>query len=143
VIQLETAIGGAISAFEGAKAVNVPRSRFLPVKKTDDLLLVQSNLFVLNDGVLVKNPERQFSGLPMVRLGPYFQNYEDYQKRFETIPDMLELDLLTVVGDVTFGKHITLRGNVILVCEQGSLALPDGAVLENKVLTGSIKMGEL
>lgn len=143
VIQLETAIGGAINNFEGARAIKVPRSRFLPVKKTDDLLLVQSNLFVLKDGVLVRNPERQFAGLPLIRLGPYFKNFDDYQQRFETIPDILELDLLTVVGDVTFGSHITLRGNVILVCEQGGLRLPDGATLENKVLTGTIKMGEL
>ncbi|MDT8447528.1 MAG: UTP--glucose-1-phosphate uridylyltransferase [bacterium] len=143
VLQLETAIGGAIANFKGARAIQVPRSRFLPVKKTDDLLLVQSNLFVLQDGVLVRNPERQFAGLPLIRLGPYFKNFEDYQQRFETIPDILELDLLTVVGDVTFGSHITLRGNVILVCEQGGLQLPDGTTLENKVLTGSIKMGEL
>ncbi|OGG95436.1 MAG: hypothetical protein A2527_04835 [Candidatus Lambdaproteobacteria bacterium RIFOXYD2_FULL_50_16] len=143
VIQLETAIGGGMKCFEGAKAVKVPRSRFLPVKKTDDLLLVQSNLFVLKDGVLVKNPERQFEGLPLIRLGAYFQDLEAYAERFEEIPDILELDLLTIVGDLRFGKNVTLRGNVILVCEQGSLTLPEGTVLENKVMTGSIKMGEL
>ena len=29
--------------------------------------------------------------------------------RFESIPDMLDLDHLTVSGDVTFGKGVTLR----------------------------------
>jgi len=143
VIQLETAIGGAISNFPDAQAVQVPRRRFLPVKKTDDLLLVQSNLFVVEQGALVKNPERQFAGLPLIRLGPNFAKIEDYQKRFKSIPDILELDLLTVVGDVSFGKGITLRGNVILVCEQGSLAMPDQALIENKVMTGSLQVGEL
>ena len=30
-------------------------------------------------------------------------------ERFENIPDMLELDHLTVSGDVTFGKNVTLK----------------------------------
>eukprot|EP00116_Pleurobrachia_bachei_P013994 sb/3474256/ len=34
VIQLETAVGAAIKNFPGAFAINVPRSRFLPVKQT-------------------------------------------------------------------------------------------------------------
>jgi UTP--glucose-1-phosphate uridylyltransferase len=140
---LETAIGAAIGSFEGSLAIKVPRHRFLPVKRTDDLLLVQSNLFILEDGVLVRNPERQFDYLPMVRLGDAYKYYEEYQSRFENIPDILELDLLTVVGDIRFGKNVTLRGNVILVCEEGSLYLPDNSFIENKVLTGSISVGEL
>ncbi len=143
IIQLETAIGSGINNFKGSLAVKVPRVRFVPIKKTDDLLLVQSNLFIFQDGILRKNPDRQFDGIPLVRLGPSFQSVEEYQNRFESIPDILELDLLTIVGDVYFGKNITLRGNVILVCERGELHLPDNSILENKVLTGSIKMGEL
>ena len=36
--------------------------------------------------------------------------------RFDNIPDMLELDHLTVSGDVTFGKNVTLKvsGSIIL-----------------------------
>lgn len=30
-------------------------------------------------------------------------------KRFDNIPDMLELDHLTVSGDVTFGKDVVLK----------------------------------
>lgn len=143
VIQLETAIGGGINSFENSLAVSVPRVRFLPIKKTNDLLLIQSNLFIEEDGVLVKNPDRQFEGLPLIRLGKHFENIEDYQKRFENIPDILELDLLTIVGDVYFNRDITLRGHVILMCDQGELNLPERSVIENKVLTGSIKMAEL
>ncbi len=143
IVQLETAIGSGINNFEGSLAVKVPRIRFVPIKKTDDLLLVQSNLFIFKDGVLRKNPDRQFGGIPLIRLGELFQSVEEYQNRFNSIPDILELDLLTVVGNVYFGKNITLRGNVILVCERGELHLPDNSLIENKVLTGSIQMGEL
>lgn len=33
--------------------------------------------------------------------------------RFATIPDMIELDHLTVSGDVTFGKNVSLKVSVI------------------------------
>jgi UTP--glucose-1-phosphate uridylyltransferase. len=38
-------MGSAISAFENARAVLVPRTRFAPVKTTQDLLLVMSDCF--------------------------------------------------------------------------------------------------
>ena len=34
---------------------------------------------------------------------------QEFLKRFASIPDMLELDHLTVSGDVTFGKGVSLR----------------------------------
>ena len=52
--------------------INVPRSRFLPVKKTSDLLVVMSNLFQLRDGTLVQNPARLYPELPLVKLGEQF-----------------------------------------------------------------------
>ena len=72
MIQLETAAGAAIKNFGGAVGINVPRSRFLPVKKTSDLLVVMSNLFQLRDGTLVQNPARLYPELPLVKLGEHF-----------------------------------------------------------------------
>ena len=90
VIQLETASGAAIKSFEGSQGnitmqeigrhciifcrsgINVPRRRFLPVKTTSDLLLVMSNLFTLNRGNLVMNPQRSFPSVPLVKLGDRF-----------------------------------------------------------------------
>lgn len=60
VIQLETAIGAAIKHFESAIGINVPRSRFLPVKNCSDLLLVKSKLFSVSDSV---------SCVPCISLG--------------------------------------------------------------------------
>ena len=51
VIQLESAMGAAIGSIPGARAVHVPRSRFAPVKTTDDLLVVRSDAYELtSDG---------------------------------------------------------------------------------------------
>ncbi|MGV7468070.1 UTP--glucose-1-phosphate uridylyltransferase, partial [Mycobacterium kansasii] len=52
VLQLETAAGAAIKFFDHAIGSNVPRSRFLPVKASSDLLLVQSDLYTLSDGLV-------------------------------------------------------------------------------------------
>jgi UTP--glucose-1-phosphate uridylyltransferase len=59
VIQLETAMGAAIGVFDGARAICVPRSRFAPVKTTDDLLVLRSDVYALTDDALVLPvPER-------------------------------------------------------------------------------------
>ena len=54
VYQLETAMGAAIGVFEGARAMRVPRSRFVPVKKTNDLLVLRSDAYVLGDGARIE-----------------------------------------------------------------------------------------
>jgi len=141
VIQLETAIGAAIKHFKNAHGVNVPRSRFLPVKSCSDLLLITSDLYSLEHGKLVMNPNRMFSQTPVVKLGDTFKKVANFQKRFRTVPNLLELDHLTVSGDVWFGRNITLRGTVIIVANDGSrIDLPDGSILENKLVSGNVSI---
>ena len=115
VIQLETASGAAIKSFNGALGINVPRSRFLPVKTTSDLLLIMSNLYTQKKGVLDMNPMRSFPSVPLVKLGSAFAKVNEFLKRFGSIPDCLELDHLTVSGDVTFGKGVVLRVSLISI----------------------------
>lgn len=110
VIQLETAVGAAMKSFEGGVGINVPRSRFLPVKKTSDLFLVMSNLYSLKNGSLTMSPQRMFPTTPLVKLGDnHFAKVKEFLTRFSDIPDILELDHLTVSGDVTFGRKVSLR----------------------------------
>merc|ERR1711928_318128 len=142
VIQLETAVGAAMKCFEGSIGLNVPRSRFLPVKKTSDLLLVMSNLYNLKNGILVMSPLRGFPSTPLIKLGDnHFAKVRDFLKRFETIPDLLELDHLTVSGDVTFGRKVSLKGTVIIIANHGDrIDIPSGAILENKIVSGNLRI---
>ncbi|CAF3717132.1 unnamed protein product [Adineta steineri] len=143
VIQLETASGAAIKSFEGAQGINVPRSRFLPVKTTSDLLLVMSNLFTVHRGILKMNPQRSFPSVPLVKLAISFNKVKDFLSRFQSIPDCLELDSLTVSGDVTFGKGVSLRGTVIIIANHGDrIDIPTGAILENKIISGNLRILE-
>ncbi|XP_008315443.1 UTP--glucose-1-phosphate uridylyltransferase-like isoform X2 [Cynoglossus semilaevis] len=141
VLQLETAVGAAIQSFKRAMGVNVPRSRFLPVKTTSDLLLVMSNLYSLDAGSLTMSPRREFPSTPHVKLGSSFTKVQEYLIRFENIPDLLELDHLTVSGDVTFGKNVSLKGTVIIIANHGErIDIPAGAMLENKIVSGNLRI---
>lgn len=142
VIQLETAVGAAMKSFEGGLGISVPRSRFLPVKKTSDLLLVMSNLYSLRNGSLVMSPQRMFPTTPLVKLGDNnFSKVKAFLSRFATIPDLIELDHLTVSGDVTFGRDVSLKGTVIIIANHGDrIDIPSGAVLENKIVSGNMRI---
>lgn len=141
VIQLETAAGAAIKHFNNAHGVNVPRSRFLPVKSCSDLLLIKSDIYSLQHGQLVINPNRMFETTPVIKLGDHFKKIQQFQKRFKKIPKIIELDHLTVTGDVYFGRNVTLRGTVIVVANEGQrIDIPDGCVLENRLLSGNLNM---
>ncbi|MQM07873.1 hypothetical protein Taro_040718 [Colocasia esculenta] len=134
VVQLETAVGAAIRFFDNAIGVNVPRSRFLPVKATSDLLLVQSDLYTLADGFVTRNNMRANPANPSIELGPEFKKVATFLSRFKSIPSIIELDSLKVAGDVSFGAGIVLKGKVVVSANPGEkLEIPDGAVLENKV----------
>lgn len=86
----------------------------------------------MEHGKLVMDARRLFAQTPVVKLGDHFKKLSNFQKRFRTVPHMLELDHLTVSGDVWFGRNITLRGTVIIVANEGSrIDLPDGSILEN------------
>ena len=66
---------------------------------------------------------------------------QQFQKRFKKIPKIIELDHLTVTGDVYFGRNVTLRGTVIIVANEGQrIDIPDGCVLENRLLAGNLTM---
>jgi len=141
VIQLETAVGSAIKHFRNAIGINVPRTRFLPVKGTSDLFLITSDLYTMSHGTLTLNPKRLFQTVPIVKLGESFKKVGNFLQRFATAPKILELDHLTVTGDVFFGAGVTLKGTVIIVANHGSrIDIPAGSVLEDKVVSGNLRI---
>jgi UTP--glucose-1-phosphate uridylyltransferase len=129
VIQLETAMGAAIGVFDGARALRVPRSRFVPVKTTNDLLSLRSDAYVIGEGRAVHlAPERE--GVPpFVDLdADHYKLVRDFDARFPAgAPSLVACDALHVAGDVRFGRDVVVRGQVSL---EGPAQVPDGAVLE-------------
>lgn len=137
VLQLETAAGAAIRFFDKAIGINVPRSRFLPVKATSDLLLVQSDLYTLENGFVIRNKARTNPENPSIELGPEFKKVSNFLGRFKSIPSIVELDTLKVAGDVWFGAGVILKGKVSIVAKPDvKLEVPDGAVIADKEING-------
>ena len=87
VVQLETAMGAAIGVFDGAAAVHVPRDRFVPVKKTNDLLVVRSDAYVLHDDWTVRLTPKREGVSPHVELdSDHFKLIRDFERRFAQGP---------------------------------------------------------
>jgi UTP--glucose-1-phosphate uridylyltransferase len=116
VYQLETAMGSAISVFDGATAIRVPRSRFAPVKKCQDLLALWSDCYILTEDYFVlQNPKRKL-GTVLVNLDSrYYKRIDQLRDRFPRgAPSLLQCQSLKVEGDVRFGKGIIIRGDVVI-----------------------------
>jgi UTP--glucose-1-phosphate uridylyltransferase len=131
VIQLETAMGAAISVFEGAQAIRVPEERFAPVKTTSDLLRVRSDAYVLSeDGRLL--PATPTAARIAIDLDSgFFRTIDQLDLRFpKGAPSLVACRSLRVRGDVRFGAEVVVRGDVTLEAEQGVHRVPDGALLE-------------
>jgi UTP--glucose-1-phosphate uridylyltransferase len=127
VYQLETAMGAAIGVFAGARAIRVPRARFVPVKTTSDLLVLRSDAYVLADGARIELAEGR-EAAPLVELGDEFKLLGDFDERFPAgPPSLVAAGRLAVSGDVTFGRDVAVRGSVAV---EGPRRIEDGAVLE-------------
>jgi UTP--glucose-1-phosphate uridylyltransferase len=126
VIQLESAMGAAISSISGARAVHVPRSRFAPVKTTSDLLVVRSDAYQLtSDGQMEPNFDGQG---PVVTLDEnHYKLLPGFEQRFPAGPPSLRrCRQFEVKGDVTFGAGVVAVGKVWVT---GPRHVPDGEVL--------------
>jgi UTP--glucose-1-phosphate uridylyltransferase len=133
VVQLESAMGAAISVFERAIAVRVPRQRFSPVKNTDDLLGVRSDAFELTgDGRIVLASSR--TAPPTISLDPrHFKLLDAFDRRFPAgPPSLVNCTSLRVDGDVTFGENVVIEGEVAIRGSDEPGWIPDGAVLRGE-----------
>ena len=126
VVQLESAMGAAVGSIPGARAVEVPRRRFAPVKTTDDLLVCRSDVYALGAG---GEMEPVTDGpLPVVSLDrAHYAFVGEFEKRFPSGPPaMRACRTLTVRGDVVFGRDVVARGDAVV---DGPATVPDGAEL--------------
>jgi UTP--glucose-1-phosphate uridylyltransferase len=128
VVQIETAMGAAIEVFDGAVALEVPRSRFLPVKTTNDLLLVRSDVYHLDDQVRLQPTVDQ---VPLVTLdAAHYKTITAFDARFPAGPPSLRgAASLNVQGDWTFGAGVLVRGDAKLEDTGAAARLEAGTVL--------------
>lgn len=136
VYQVESAMGAAISLFEGSAAVRVPRTRFFPVKKCNDLLILRSDYVRYSDesGVTL-NPERATDHIA-VNLDPdFYGKIDDFDQRFPAgPPSLVRCESLSVKGDILFQAGVTVKGEAEVVNSGGAQAVVTaGSVVEGDV----------
>jgi UTP--glucose-1-phosphate uridylyltransferase len=114
VIQIESAMGAAVQCFAGAASVLVERDRFVPVKTTNDLLVLRSDLYRIDDGFRVV--QTTDGELPFVDLDPrYFKMLADFERHFpDGVPSLVGARRFAVRGDVTVAGDAVVRGDVTL-----------------------------
>ncbi|MFT4265289.1 MAG: UTP--glucose-1-phosphate uridylyltransferase [Nocardioides sp.] len=113
VVQIETAMGAAIEVFEGAQLIEVGRDRFVPVKTTNDLLVLRSDVYDMGEDFTL---DQTVEEIPFVDLdGDYYKVVSDFEKRFpDGTPSLRKAASLTVDGDFTFGRGVQVIGEVEL-----------------------------
>jgi UTP--glucose-1-phosphate uridylyltransferase len=135
VYQLETAMGAAITVFAAADAIRVPRTRFTPVKNTNDFLAVRSDGYILTENYqLVPNPKRR-RGRIHIDLDPLYYRFIDrFESRFPRgVPSLVDCDSLQIKGDVRFGGGVCLQGSVTLHNENSdTFEIADRRLIQGK-----------
>ncbi len=110
IIQLETAMGSAISLFDDSKTVLVPSSRFIPVKNTSNLLYLLSDLVKMDDNFIL----HPVKNIPIDLKNFNYKMINDFYQRFEFIPSLINCDSLVIENDISFSNPTELKGEVKL-----------------------------
>jgi len=145
VLQLETAMGAAIECFDGATAIVVPRTRFAPVKKCNDLLLLRSDAYIMVDHRPLLNPA--CNGVaPVIDLDS--KRYKLVGGLEEAtgggIPSLVNCKRLKVKGLVRMSRKTKFVGEVEIVnASSESKFVPTGEVTGFHDLTAEVGLGKL
>ncbi|MFC5494239.1 UTP--glucose-1-phosphate uridylyltransferase [Nocardioides caricicola] len=124
VIQIESAMGAAVEVFEGSRLIEVGRDRFVPVKTTNDLLVLRSDVYDIGSDFVL---DQVAADLPFVDLDrDYYQLVGEFDRRFpEGAPSMKKAAALKVEGDWTFGRGVQVVGDVTLKASSANRVAAD------------------
>ena len=116
VFQLETAMGAAIECFDGARAIEVQRNRFSPVKTTGDLLAMRSDAYELDaEFKLELRPERN-AVPPVVKLSDDYKLVDQLELLVaHGLPSLVRCNTLTIEGKMEFDPGVKIIGDVKFV----------------------------
>jgi UTP--glucose-1-phosphate uridylyltransferase len=130
VIQVETAMGAAVEVFPDSRLIEVGRDRFVPVKTTNDLLLLRSDVYDIGKDFVLDQVAVE---VPYVDLdSDYYKVVAEFDKRFpEGAPSMRKASSLTIDGDFTFGAHVQVVGEVELEADSAQ-RIPADTVLSTE-----------
>ncbi|MFT6861805.1 MAG: UTP--glucose-1-phosphate uridylyltransferase [Akkermansiaceae bacterium] len=133
VYQLEQAMGSAIECFEGSAAVNVPRSRFAPVKGTSDLFALRSDAYEVGDDGRVQLVASRGGKPPVVRFSSEYKLVDALAGLGQ--PSLLEAEELSVSGPVTFAEGVVIKGKVAVINASDETKIIPSGLYTDQVIT--------
>jgi UDP-N-acetylglucosamine pyrophosphorylase len=110
VIQLEIAMGAAIECFAGSAAIEVPRSRFAPVKTTADLLALRSDAYEVLANGQVRLHAARHGEPPVIFLSEAYKLVDSLASL--GVPGLRGCQSLSVSGPLRFAPGVVLQGDV-------------------------------
>jgi UTP--glucose-1-phosphate uridylyltransferase len=126
VVQVETAMGAAVEVFDDSRLIEVGRDRFVPVKTTNDLLVLRSDVYDIGQDFVL---DQAAAELPFIDLDGHYKLVGDFDKRFpDGAPSLRKATALKVAGDFTFGRGVQVIGDVELTASSAQRIEP-GTVL--------------
>jgi UTP--glucose-1-phosphate uridylyltransferase len=128
-------MGAAVEVFKGAVALEVERARFLPVKSTNDLLGLRSDVYELGDDYRLRL-SRGLDEAPHVDLdSEHYKLIGDFDARFPGgAPSLVEATSLVVHGDWTFEPGVVVRGEVEIEAAGSPGRVASGTVLGGQAM---------
>eukprot|EP00420_Gonyaulax_spinifera_P037289 CAMPEP_0197877216 /NCGR_PEP_ID=MMETSP1439-20131203/5977_1 /TAXON_ID=66791 /ORGANISM="Gonyaulax spinifera, Strain CCMP409" /LENGTH=266 /DNA_ID=CAMNT_0043496547 /DNA_START=19 /DNA_END=819 /DNA_ORIENTATION=+ len=135
VLQLETAMGAAIECFPGAIALVIPRSRFAPVKTTNDLFALRSDAYMLTKDFRIVLQEDRNGVPPDIKLDGMYKFTDAMETVIPNGPPSLRACKKLVVGaDVVFAKGVVIKGAVTIKNTTGTKkVLPPGTYQDQEL----------
>lgn len=128
-------MGAAIACFADAQAVDVPRSRFAPVKTTGDLLTLRSDAYEFTEnGCAMLVPERH--GVPPhLHLDGNFKLVDQLEAALAGgVPSLRACGNLRVDGPVVFSADVRFEGDVSIANHTGTpLEIPAGTYRDQEI----------
>ncbi len=112
VVQLEVAMGAAIECFDGSTAIDVPRSRFAPVKTTSDLLALRSDAYEVKEDGQVRLAASRDGVPPNIVLSDDYKLVDQLEPL--GVPGLLDCNSLKVSGLVSFEPGVVIKGEVTI-----------------------------
>jgi UTP--glucose-1-phosphate uridylyltransferase len=136
VVQIECAMGAAIEVFDDSRLIEVGRDRFVPVKTTNDLLVLRSDVYEIGQDFVL---DQVAADVPYIDLdGDYYKLVGEFDKRFpEGAPSLAKAKSVTVDGDWTFGHNVQLVGEVHLQSKGAERIPADEVISGSEAASGS------
>jgi UDP-N-acetylglucosamine pyrophosphorylase len=135
VYQLETAMGAAIECFSGSTAIEVPRSRFAPVKSTGDLLALRSDAYEISENGQVRLDPRRGGVPPVISLSDEYKLVDSLDSL--GTPSLLGCRSLSLKGALRFEDGCIVEGDVVFENGGAGIAsIPAGKYVDQTVRLG-------